>query len=190
MVAPTTLFDSPAGGENLRSKENVDSEKLQSHGKNRTSSWQLPSNSVGSNNIFDVPSTVKKIKARPHKPVFLEGSNGKETTRHRRGEVRIGSDVLDLSFDDLGGSSNKKIGEVKSGGSGSTNRNILDPGTAKKLTEFSSKLRLLKTSSKKSGSILFSILVKYFLIFDCHIPTAFLVFYYLHIRVKTSSLYI
>ena len=176
MVAPATLFDSPAVGENLRPKENVDSEKsklLLSHGKPGTSGWHLPSNSVGSNNIFDVPSTVKKSKARPHKPVFLEGSSGKETTRHRRGEVKIGSDVLDLSFDDLGGSSNKKMGEVKSGGSGSTNKNVLDPGTAKKLTEFSSKLRLLKTSSKKSGNVLFSVLLNYFLMLDYDIPTSF-----------------
>ena len=116
--------------------------------------WTLPSSHTAS-------KTAEKKTSRPqrYKPKFLGQGSGPGSSNKE--QVRIQSDVLDLSLDDFGTSSRKKSAPVSSVDTEESGRkNVLDPGTARKLKEFSLKLKELKApATRKLGKWLFKISV-------------------------------
>ena len=124
--------------------------------------WTLPSSHTASKEPKDffIPTTEKRT-SRPqrYKPKFLGQGSGPGSSNKE--QVRIQSDVLDLSLDDFGTSSRKKSAPVSSVDTEESGRkNVLDPGTARKLKEFSLKLKELKApATRKLGKCLFKISV-------------------------------
>ena len=122
--------------------------------------WTLPGSHTASRDHQDfcTPSTQKK-PSRPqrHIPTFLGRTSGPASSNKE--QVRIQSDVLDLSLDEFGTGSRQKAAPVSSVDSeGSNRKNVLDPGTARKLREFSLKLKALKApATRKLGKRLFKL---------------------------------